>query len=153
VTGERGAYLAGKMAKAAQQWWQSVIDSPHSFQKPTYYLGLGNWTVTNMLAAGAHERTPEKIQLIINGATGFYNAGDSMCFKLKVGKCVLCCSSAVHVRWHSLYAVLHHANHLAAKGLQNTKQGTACGAKLLAVRFARLVRSLGLTSYYCCHWC
>lgn len=72
------------MSTAAEQWWQSVINEPWSFQKPTYYLGLGNWTVTNMLAAGAHERTPSKIQLLLNGATGFYNAGESMCFKLKV---------------------------------------------------------------------
>jgi hypothetical protein len=84
VTGERGAMLARKLSNAAKQWWQSVIAEPSSFQKPTFYLGFGNWTVTNMLAAGAHERTPERVQLMINGATGFYNAGDSMCFKLKV---------------------------------------------------------------------
>lgn len=37
-----------------------------------------------MLAAGAHERTLGKITLQKSGATGFYNAGDSMCFQLKV---------------------------------------------------------------------
>jgi hypothetical protein len=84
VTGERGAFLARKMSNAAEQWWQSVATEPASFQKPTFYLGFGNWTVTNMLAAGAHERTPSRVQLMINGAKGFYNAGDSMCFKLKV---------------------------------------------------------------------
>jgi carbon monoxide dehydrogenase subunit G len=46
---------------------------------------MGNWTVTNLLAAGAHERTPKRVQLLLDGATGFSEAGDSMCWKVKVG--------------------------------------------------------------------
>jgi hypothetical protein len=100
VTGGRGRYLAQKMANAAKEWWQSVVKEPHSFQKPTYYLGLGNWTVTNMLAAGAHERTPSQVTLLIDGATGFYSAGESMCFKLKVSGHAACTVALCHKSNH-----------------------------------------------------
>jgi hypothetical protein len=45
---------------------------------------MGSWTVTNLLAAGAHERTAKRVQLLLDGATGFSEAGDSMCWKIKV---------------------------------------------------------------------
>jgi hypothetical protein len=77
--------LAHIMSSAARAWWQSLVADSSSFTKPTYYLGLGKWRVTNMLADGAHERTPGKITLLANGATGFRAAGDRMCFKTKVG--------------------------------------------------------------------
>lgn len=102
------------MANAAEKWWQSIIKEPNSFQKPTYYLGLGNWTVTNMLAAGAHERTPEKVTLVVSGATGFYNAGESMCFKMKVGRqnaIACCCMTAACTAIALLQIVLQDALH------------------------------------------
>lgn len=58
--------------------------SPHSFSKPTAYLGLGKWNVTNMLPQGAKERTPGNIQLMPNGAAGFVMPGDRLCFNMKV---------------------------------------------------------------------
>jgi hypothetical protein len=45
---------------------------------------MGSWSVTNLLAAGAHERTPRRIALMPAGATGFKQPGDSMCWKIKV---------------------------------------------------------------------
>lgn len=72
------------MSAAARSWWQSVINESSSFTKPMYYLGLDNWRVTNMLADGAHDRTPGNITLLPNGATGFKGVGDRMCFKTKV---------------------------------------------------------------------
>ncbi|WIA17445.1 hypothetical protein OEZ85_014292 [Tetradesmus obliquus] len=78
------SHVAKAIAAAARAWWQTVVSSPSSFTKPTYYLGMGNWTMTNMLADGAHERTPGAIRLLVNGAKGFYKQGDKMCFGVKV---------------------------------------------------------------------
>lgn len=77
--------LRNIMRSAAEKWWQSVIMEPHSLEKPTFYLGLGDGLVTNMLVSGAHERTPaENIRLIPNGAAGFKLPGDRICFRVKV---------------------------------------------------------------------
>ncbi|WIA17400.1 hypothetical protein OEZ85_014256 [Tetradesmus obliquus] len=76
--------LANIMSNAARAWWQSLVADSSSFTKPTYYLGMGKWRVTNMLADGAHERTPGNITLLANGAAGFRAPGDRMCFKSKV---------------------------------------------------------------------
>uniref|UniRef100_A0A383VTG9 Sulfatase N-terminal domain-containing protein n=1 Tax=Tetradesmus obliquus TaxID=3088 RepID=A0A383VTG9_TETOB len=76
--------LANIMSNAARAWWQSLVADSSSFTKPTYYLGMGKWRVTNMLADGAHERTPGNITLLANGAAGFRAPGDRMCFKTKV---------------------------------------------------------------------
>ncbi|WIA34881.1 hypothetical protein OEZ86_013171 [Tetradesmus obliquus] len=78
------ASLAKRMSKAAEDWWASVVSDPHSFSKPTFFLGMGSWTVTNLLAAGAHERTPKRVTLLLDGASGFSEPGDSMCWKIKV---------------------------------------------------------------------
>jgi hypothetical protein len=77
-------HVAKAIAAAARTWWQTVVASPSSFTKPTYYMGMGNWSMTNMLADGAHERTPGAIRLLVNGAKGFYKQGDKMCFGVKV---------------------------------------------------------------------
>jgi hypothetical protein len=71
------------------------VSDPHSFNKPTFYLGMGSWSVTNLLAAGAHERTPKRIALLPAGATGFKQPGDSLCWKIKVR--VHSCLSAAHM--------------------------------------------------------
>jgi hypothetical protein len=85
VRGPQAAQLAHTLSSAARSWWQSLVEDASSFTKPTYYLGMGSWRVTNMLADGAHERTPGNITLLANGATGFRAVGDRMCFKAKVG--------------------------------------------------------------------
>jgi hypothetical protein len=77
-------HVATAIAAAARSWWKTVVSSPSSFTKPTYYLGLGSWSMTNMLADGAHQRTPGAIRLLVNGAKGFYKQGDKMCFAVKV---------------------------------------------------------------------
>lgn len=60
---------------------------PHSFLKPTFYLGLGDWTVSNLETMGAHDRTPGHITLMSNGAVGFQTPGDRMCLKVQVSRC------------------------------------------------------------------
>lgn len=80
----QASILRAAYRPAAEKWWQSVVAEPHSLEKPTFYLGLGNASVTNVLAAGAHERTPGNITLLPNGAVGFSSPGDRMCFKVKV---------------------------------------------------------------------
>uniref|UniRef100_A0A383VL27 Sulfatase N-terminal domain-containing protein n=1 Tax=Tetradesmus obliquus TaxID=3088 RepID=A0A383VL27_TETOB len=82
----QAAAIAANLSAAAQAWWTSVIREPGSFSKPTFYLGLANWTVSNVLAAGAHDRTPGRVRLLMMGAAGFERTGDYMCFKLQVLK-------------------------------------------------------------------
>lgn len=84
VHGEEKDRVASKLSGAAREWWKSVVAGGHSFEKPTFQLGLNGWSVTNILPDGAHERTSGRIELLPNGAAGFSQVGDSMCFKLDV---------------------------------------------------------------------
>jgi hypothetical protein len=85
--------LSQKLSDAARTWWHSVVAEPHSFNKPTFYLGRGNSIASNVLAAGAHERTPGNVTLLAMGATGFKSPGDRACYKVQVGHFML---SIVH---------------------------------------------------------
>lgn len=85
MTGDEAKQLAALMSAAARKWWTDLVAEPHSFQKPTFYLGFEGWTVTNMLPDGAYDRTLERVRLLPNGATGFQQAGDRMCFSTEVG--------------------------------------------------------------------
>jgi hypothetical protein len=69
---------------APQRWWASVVAEPHSLSKPIFYLGLGKWTVTNMPAMGARERTAGNVQLRDLGSRGFVKAGDKLCWGVQV---------------------------------------------------------------------
>lgn len=84
VHGEEKDRVVAKLSGAARDWWKSVVAGQHSFEKPAFQLGLNGWSVTNILPDGAHERTPGRIELLPNGAAGFTQVGDSMCFKLDV---------------------------------------------------------------------
>jgi hypothetical protein len=79
--------VSRQLSNAARTWWQSILAEPHSFNKPTFYLGLGNSLASNVLAAGAHERTPGNVTLLAMGATGFSSPGDRVCYKAQVGLC------------------------------------------------------------------
>jgi hypothetical protein len=68
----------------AKNYFTSLVNDVHSFQKPAFQLGLDRWAVTNILPDGAHERTPGRIQLLPNGAAGFSNVGDNMCFAANI---------------------------------------------------------------------
>lgn len=84
MTGPEGRRIAAKLSAAAREWFNDLVAAPHSFQKPTFYLGFDGWNVTNVLPDGAHERTAGRVRLLPNGATGFSQAGDSMCFAVDV---------------------------------------------------------------------
>lgn len=88
VGGPEGLALAAKMSAAARTWWQELVESPHSFQKPTFVLGYDGWNATNVLPEGAHERTPGRIRLLPNGLTGFSREGDYACFAMDVSSFV-----------------------------------------------------------------
>lgn len=87
VTGEEGKRLAKLMSDAARAWWKSIVQDPDSMTKPVFYLGLSGWSVTNFLPDGAHERTPGRVTLLANGAHGFSNVGDRLCFATQVRHC------------------------------------------------------------------
>uniref|UniRef100_A0A383VJP5 Sulfatase N-terminal domain-containing protein n=1 Tax=Tetradesmus obliquus TaxID=3088 RepID=A0A383VJP5_TETOB len=78
------AAISSKLSDAARSWWKSMLAEPHSFNKPTFYLGLGSSLASNVLAAGAHERTPGNVTLLAMGASGFSSPGDRMCYKVQV---------------------------------------------------------------------
>ncbi|WIA16297.1 hypothetical protein OEZ85_012998 [Tetradesmus obliquus] len=84
VTGAQGEALADLMAGAARRWWADLVAEPHSFQKPTFFLGFEGWNVTNVLPDAAHDRTQDRVRLLPNGATGFSEVGDYMCFGTEV---------------------------------------------------------------------
>lgn len=84
VKGPEGKAVAALMSGAARNWWNSLVASPHSFQKPTFYLGFEGWNVTNFLPDGAHDRTFGNVKLLPNGASGFVEPGDRMCFGVEV---------------------------------------------------------------------
>ncbi|KAF6255530.1 hypothetical protein COO60DRAFT_203781 [Scenedesmus sp. NREL 46B-D3] len=84
VTGKEGEQMRVLMAGAARQWWADLLAEPHSFQKPTFYFGFEGWNVTNVLPDAAHDRTPGRVRLLPNGATGFEQEGDYMCFATEV---------------------------------------------------------------------
>jgi hypothetical protein len=83
VSGEEGARVSTAMAAAAREWFSSLAAGPHAFAKPTFWLGLGGWRVTNLLPDGAHARTPQRVVLLSNGATGFNKPGDFLCFDVQ----------------------------------------------------------------------
>ncbi|KAF8072774.1 MAP1D [Scenedesmus sp. PABB004] len=84
VGGAEGDALAAQLSAAARRHFGELVSDHHSFNKPTFFLGLGEWGVTNVLPDGAHERTPGRVQLLPNGAAGFSRVGDSACFALDV---------------------------------------------------------------------
>ncbi len=84
ITGEQGSTLAAQAAAAARRFWSDMVSSPHSFTKPVFQLGLGDWSVTNIMPDGAFERTPGRVERLPNGAAGFSRVGDSICFAINV---------------------------------------------------------------------
>lgn len=84
MTGPEKDDIANKLSKAARTYFNSLVADGHSFSKPTFYLGLGDWSVTNILPDGAHARTPGRVELLPNGASGFSKIGDYICFALDV---------------------------------------------------------------------
>ncbi|KAF6255124.1 alkaline-phosphatase-like protein [Scenedesmus sp. NREL 46B-D3] len=78
------AKAAVPMAAAARSWWRSVVSEPYSFQKASLFVGLGDGSVSNIMAMYAHERTPGNITLLERGAVGFVSPGDRMCWSVKV---------------------------------------------------------------------
>lgn len=97
VTGNEATQAAATASQAARQWWASLVAEPHSFVKPTFYLGLPGWTVSNVNAEGAHERTKGNIVLIPNGATGFQDVGDRLCYRMQVGSFMMLLSCTLSV--------------------------------------------------------
>jgi hypothetical protein len=84
ISGEEKDAVASQMSRLAREYFKSLVSDEHSFEKPTFYLGLDGWSVTNVLPDGAHARTPGRIELLPNGLQGFSKVGDSACFAVEV---------------------------------------------------------------------
>jgi hypothetical protein len=84
ITGPEKDAVASQMSRLAREYFKSLVADNHSFEKPMFYLGLDDWSVTNVLPDGAHARTPGRVELLPNGLTGFSRVGDMACFALDV---------------------------------------------------------------------
>ncbi|KAF8065865.1 hypothetical protein HT031_002925 [Scenedesmus sp. PABB004] len=119
VPASKAESVVARLRAAARDWWASLLDSPHGFTKPVYYLGLDRGNVSNVLAAGAHERTLTNTTLLPNGATGFRAPGDRMCFKLQV-------ATAGAYRWVIFYTSFMDATFRLSVGtIDDIANGTA----------------------------
>ncbi|KAF8059387.1 sulfatase [Scenedesmus sp. PABB004] len=86
VTGPLRARLTAELGAAARAWWAGLVEGAdsHAFAKPVFNLGSDDVLGTSILAPGAHERTPQSIVLLPNGARGFVDPGDRMCWAVTV---------------------------------------------------------------------
>jgi hypothetical protein len=84
ISGPEKEAVASQMSRLAREYFKSLVADAHSFEKPTFFLGLDGWSVTNVLPDGAHARTPGRVELLPNGLSGFSKVGDSACFALEV---------------------------------------------------------------------
>lgn len=79
--------LAEHLEDAAAQWWQDMLDSPHSFDKATFYIGLADRPGANIVADGAIERTKFRVYVLPMGLSGFSRPGDAAYYRVQVGDC------------------------------------------------------------------
>jgi hypothetical protein len=84
VSEPAASQLRQRMEAAARGWWKSLLQEPHSFSKPVYYLGWRGSEVSSLPAEGAYVRTSDAVQLLEGGARGFERPGDKICWHLKV---------------------------------------------------------------------
>ncbi|KAF8059388.1 hypothetical protein HT031_005193 [Scenedesmus sp. PABB004] len=98
VTGALRPRLTAELGAAARAWWAGLVEGAdsHAFAKPVFYLGF-RVRGTSILAAAAHERTPKSIVLLPNGARGFVDPGDRMCWAVTVSKAGTYSFSALHL--------------------------------------------------------
>ena len=71
---------------AAASWWEGLVAEPHSFSKPTFYLGFSGQTETNVLVDGAFDRPAGRVVVQPSGASGFSRVGDYVGFKVQVDR-------------------------------------------------------------------
>jgi hypothetical protein len=88
------------MEKSAEAFWNAMLASSHSFEKATFYIGLHGRPGVNIVADGAVERTPARVEVLPMGLSGFVRKGDSASYRIKVGlvmkgrRCRLACKYA-----------------------------------------------------------
>lgn len=73
------------MEAAATAWFASMLQSKHSFERPTFFLGLGGQPAANIEGGAAMERTPGTVQVLPMGVAGFVQPGDFAAYRIKVG--------------------------------------------------------------------
>jgi hypothetical protein len=66
---------------AAERWWYGLAAEPHSFRKPTFLFNFRGQTETNVIVDGAFDRTPGRVVLQPQGASGFSQVGDYVAFR------------------------------------------------------------------------
>ncbi|KAF6261262.1 alkaline-phosphatase-like protein [Scenedesmus sp. NREL 46B-D3] len=72
------------MEKSAEAFFDAMVNSSHSFQKAVFYIGLHGRPAVNIVADGAIERTPARVQVLPMGLSGFVRKGDSASYRIKV---------------------------------------------------------------------
>jgi hypothetical protein len=78
------------MEQTAEAFFKAMLASSHSFEKVVFYIGLHGRPGTNIVADGAVERTPARVQVLPMGLSGFVRKGDSASYRIKVGAVCWC---------------------------------------------------------------
>eukprot|EP01023_Acetabularia_acetabulum_P040994 TRINITY_DN3982_c0_g1_i1.p1 TRINITY_DN3982_c0_g1~~TRINITY_DN3982_c0_g1_i1.p1 ORF type:complete len:624 (-),score=82.32 TRINITY_DN3982_c0_g1_i1:798-2669(-) len=71
--------------QSLENWWQSILDEPGSFQKPLFMIGFQNSWESHIPLKAPMEKTPQdKIFVGDHAIQGFYDAGDQVSYAVFV---------------------------------------------------------------------
>jgi hypothetical protein len=76
--------LKQRLSSAAKSWFESVVASPHSFERPLFFIGKPGRGSSAVLGNGAAERTPGRVSVLPTGLVGFSRPGDSASWRVHV---------------------------------------------------------------------
>eukprot|EP01026_Neomeris_dumetosa_P015345 TRINITY_DN1585_c0_g4_i1.p1 TRINITY_DN1585_c0_g4~~TRINITY_DN1585_c0_g4_i1.p1 ORF type:complete len:182 (+),score=24.76 TRINITY_DN1585_c0_g4_i1:37-546(+) len=74
--------MSNKLKKKLESWWNSVLQDPGSFQKPTFLIGRDQ--ISSVLAIGAIERSRQSVFVGDRAVSGFKNSGDFLACKVQI---------------------------------------------------------------------
>eukprot|EP01025_Chloroclados_australasicus_P051969 TRINITY_DN6051_c0_g3_i1.p1 TRINITY_DN6051_c0_g3~~TRINITY_DN6051_c0_g3_i1.p1 ORF type:complete len:619 (-),score=66.61 TRINITY_DN6051_c0_g3_i1:388-2244(-) len=66
------------------KWWYTVLDDPGSFQKPTFFIGYKEHTISEVFPFAPIERTQGNIVVGLYWVSGFSQEGDQITCKVQV---------------------------------------------------------------------
>lgn len=90
--------MAARLEAMAEAWFADMLASAHSFDRPTFFLGIDGKPQANIVADAAMQRTPGRVVVVPMGVMGFEQPGDSSWYRVKVRmpgrhvQCALCSS-------------------------------------------------------------
>lgn len=76
--------VKARLSSAAKSWFESVLGSPNSFERPRFYIGQPGRGSAAVVASGAAERTPGRVSVLPTGLVGFSQPGDAASWRVQV---------------------------------------------------------------------